>query len=366
MKRTSDNMHIDLKGMTIPELRVFMEAIGEPPYRATQIFYWLYNRGVSEFDSMTDLFRTLRARLAEVARIGSIAIVRTRVSSIDRTTKFLFRLSDGLTIESVLIPPNPKGYGEEGKRLTLCISTQVGCPLDCVFCATGSMGFQRNLTTGEIIDQVLHARRLSSKKITNLVIMGMGEPLLNYDNVMKAIDIISHERSIGISAKKTTLSTAGYVEYIKRMADERRKCKLAISLHSVDNRVRSTLMPITKKHTVEDILHAVEYYYKRTRQRITYEYILFDGINDCDVDITRLIAFVRRVPSKINLIPFHTIDFVHPKGFASSLHPTPAVRMEDFAQKLREANVTVIIRSSAGEDIEAACGQLAAVQKKDE
>ncbi len=366
MKRTPANIHIDLKGMTIPELRVFVETIGEPAYRAAQIFYWLYNRGVSEFDSMTDLSRTLRTRLAEVARIGSIEIVRTRISSIDRTTKFLFRLSDGLTVETVLIPPNPKGRGEEEKRLTLCVSTQVGCPLDCAFCATGSMGFQRNLTTGEIVDQVLHARHVASKKITNLVVMGMGEPLLNYDNVMKAVDIISHERSIGISAKKTTISTAGYVEYIKRMADEGRKCKLAISLHSVDNRIRSTLMPLAKKHTVEDILHSSEYYYKRTGQRITYEYILFDGINDRDEDITRLITFIRRVPSKINLIPFHTIDFVRPKGISTSLRPTPAGRMEEFARKLREANVTVFIRGSSGEDIEAACGQLVALQKKNE
>jgi 23S rRNA (adenine2503-C2)-methyltransferase len=273
----------------------------------------------------------------------------------------LFRLFDGLTIESVLIPYYRDN--EEG-RLTLCISTQVGCPLDCAFCATGSMGFKRNLTTGEIVDQVLRVRKLSSARITNLVLMGMGEPLLNYENTMKAVEIISHERSIGISAKKTTLSTAGYVENIKRMADEGRKCKLAISLHSVDNSVRSMLMPVTKKHSVNDILHAAEYYYAKMKQRITYEYIMFEGMNDRDEDLRRLIPFIRRVPSKINLIPFHAINFIHPRGVAGSLRPTPPDQIEEFAQQLREANVTVMIRSSAGEDIEAACGQLAAMQKK--
>ncbi len=364
MKHIPANKHVDLKGMSLSELRDFSESIGEPAYRATQIFYWLYNRGISEFDAMTDIPRVLRSRLAEVARIGSIEVGRKRVSPIDGTTKFLFRLADGLTIESVLIPQSTKDGGKGEKRFTLCVSTQVGCPLDCVFCATGSMGFKRNLTAGEIVDQVLHVRRLGENKITNLVLMGMGEPLLNYDNVMKAVEIISHERLIGISAKKTTLSTAGYVENIKRMADEGRKCKLAISLNSVDDRVRSTLMPVTKKHSVEDIHRAAEYYYEKTGQRITYEYILFEGINDRDEDINRLIRYIRRVPSKINLIPFHAIDFIHPEGFASSLRPTPVERMEEFAQKLREANITVMIRNNAGEDIKAACGQLAAAQKK--
>jgi 23S rRNA (adenine2503-C2)-methyltransferase len=362
MEREHDHMLVDLKGMTIPELRDFVKGIGEPAYRATQIFYWLYNRSISDFDSMTDLTRALRAQLAKVARIGSLELVRTRVSAIDRTTKYLFRLSDGLTIESVLIP---RSRVQEEERLTLCISTQVGCPLNCTFCATGSMGFTRNLTAGEIVDQVLSIRRLSPAKITNLVIMGMGEPLLNYENVMKAVEIISHERSVGISAKKTTLSTAGYVENIRRMADEGRKCKLAISLHSVDDRIRSMLMPITKKHSVEDILLAAEYYYKKTKQRITYEYIMLKGINDRDEDLLRLIPYIRRVPSKINLIPFHAIDFVHPVGAALSLQPTPPDQIEEFAQKLREAGITVMLRNSAGKDIEAACGQLAVREKND-
>lgn len=364
MKRTLDNSYRDLKGMNIPDLRDFMEQVGEPSFRATQIFYWLYNRGATGFDTMTDLSRALRAKLTGVARIGSIDILQTRISPIDKTRKIVFLLSDRLVIESVLIPQKVKDSRQEEKRLTLCVSTQVGCPLDCAFCATGTMGFKRNLTAGEIVDQVLRVRSLIPQKITNLVFMGMGEPLLNYDNVMKAIEIISHERSIGISAKKTTVSTAGYVGGIKRMADEGRKCKLAISLHSVDNGVRGSLMPLTKKHPVEEILQAADYYYKKTGQRITYEYILFAGINDRDEDIGKLIPSIRRVPSKINLIPYHSIDFVRPGISGRSLRPTPPDRMDEFAAGLRAAGITVTIRDSAGEDINAACGQLAAVRKK--
>jgi 23S rRNA (adenine2503-C2)-methyltransferase len=360
MEHEHNHRLVDIKGMTIPELREFVKRMDQPAYRATQIFYWMYNRAVTHFDSMTDCTRALRGKLAEVARIGSIELLRTRVSEIDGTTKYLFRLSDGLMIESVLIP---QSRVHADGRLTLCISTQVGCPLHCIFCATGSMGFARNLTAGEIVDQVLSVRRLSPVKITNLVIMGMGEPLLNYENVMKAIEIISHERSAGISAKKTTLSTAGYVEYIRRMADEGRKCKLAISLHSVDNTVRTMLMPLTRKHPVEDILAAAEYYYKKTKQRITYEYLMLKGINDRDEDLRGLVRYIRRVPSKINLIPFHAIDFVHPVGTALSLQPSSQDQIEEFARKLREAGITVMVRNSAGEDIEAACGQLAAGEK---
>ena len=352
----------DIQGMDLSDLKAFVESIGERPYRAAQLFYWLYNRGVSDFAAMTDIPMQLRSRLSETAFIGTIEPVRTRVSKSDGTAKILFKLSDGLTVESVLIPPGMKSNGEEGNRLTLCVSTQVGCPLGCVFCATGSMGFLRNLTSGEIAGQIFGARRMTRRKITNLVFMGMGEPMLNYENVMKSIDILSNENSVGISVKRTTVSTAGYVASIRRMADEGRKCKLAISLHSVDDAVRSKLMPITKKHPVAEILEAAQYYYRKTRRRITFEYILFRGINDTDKDATGLIRFARSVPSKINLIPFHSIDFMHPHGFGMELRPSTAARTEKFAQTLREANITVMVRSSAGEDIEAACGQLAVAE----
>ncbi len=350
---------IDLKGKTLEELKEFAKSIGEQPYKGIQLFYWIYNRGVSNFDEMTDLSKKLRLHLQELSTINSIDLELNRVSKTDKTTKYLFRLSDGLTIESVLIPPIPRTEGTEEKRLTLCLSTQVGCPVNCVFCATGAMGFQRNLSAGEIVDQLLAAQRISSKKITNLVFMGMGEPMLNYENVMNAIDIISHERSIGISVKKTTISTVGYVKAIRRLADEGRKCKLAISLHSTVDDVRSKLVPIAKKHLLRELLDAVEYFYKKTEQRITFEYIVFRGLNDRLEDASRLIKITRRIPSKINLIPFHPIDKINPTGFAAELRPSSSEQIEEFASVLREGHVTVMVRSNAGEDIEAACGQLA-------
>jgi 23S rRNA (adenine2503-C2)-methyltransferase len=313
--------------------------------------------------------------LASAASLDSLALERKSVSPTDGTTKFLFRLNDGLMIESVLIPSSDPESPEEdedeadvvpisGKRLTLCVSTQVGCPLDCKFCATGTMGFLRNLTTGEIVDQVIRAQRLADRRITNIVYMGMGEPMLNYDDVMKSIDIITDDRSLNIGAKHITVSTAGYADRIRQMADEGRKVKLALSLHSLDSEKRTNLMPITRKFSVEDLIEALDYYYRKTRRRPTFEYIPFDGYNDTDDDVKRFVKLSKRVPCKVNLIPFHSIAFTGISGFGASLRPTPKEKMERFAQALRKANITVMIRSSSGEDIEAACGQLAVEEKK--
>ncbi len=348
----------NLKGLTIDELRSFVEEIGQPSYRANQIFYWIYNRGATDFQRMTDLSKSLRERLNEIGYIENLKVITKQVSPRDHTMKFLFELFDGLKIESVLIPSNPNSNGEEN-RLTLCISTQVGCPLDCKFCATGTMGFERNLTTSEIVDQVLQARRESPRKITNLVYMGMGEPLMNYANVMKSVEIITNEQSMGISAKRITVSTAGWAEKIYQMADEQRKVKLAVSLHTLENKTRTDLMPINKKFDLEKLLAAVEYYYQKTKQRVTYEYILFEGINDCEEDIQKLTTLAKRIPCKINLLRFHSIEFTHPAGLAARLRPTSQRRMEQFVEALRAANITVMVRSNAGEDIDAACGQLA-------
>jgi 23S rRNA (adenine2503-C2)-methyltransferase len=192
--------------------------------------------------------------------------------------------------------------------------------------------------------------------------MGMGEPMLNYDNVMKAVEILNHDDSLNIGARHMTISTAGYADKIRRMADEGRKVKLALSLHSLDNAKRAQLMPITKKFSVEELMDAMEYYYRKTRFRPTFEYIPFDGFNDTDADAERLIKISRRFPCKVNIIPFHSIQFTHPSGFAATLRPSPRKRMEEFVEKLRKANLTVMIRSSAGEDIQAACGQLAVAE----
>lgn len=351
----------NLIGMTKEELCAFASGIGEPAYRGRQLFHWLYEAGATSFEAMTDLGKEFRLRLGETASVGAVSLARERRSKRDGTVKLLFALEDGLGIESVLIPPPSASReeedveGEEGGRLTLCVSTQVGCPLDCAFCATGTMGFTRNLSAGEIVGQVLAAGRLTRKKITNIVFMGMGEPLLNYDGLMKAAGLLSE--GAGIAPRRMTVSTAGRVAEIRRMADENRRMKLAVSLHSAVDATRTRLMPLNRKFGLRQLMEAVEYYYRKTKLRLTYEVILFDGVNDSPSDVARLVALARRVPSKINLIPFHTIGFTHPGGFAASLAPSP--RAAEIAAELRRARLTVMVRSSAGEDIEAACGQLA-------
>jgi 23S rRNA (adenine2503-C2)-methyltransferase len=358
----------NLKGLTQAELEEFAISIGEQKYRGKQLFDWLYMKEADSFPEMSSFSKSLREKLASSATIDSLKLIEQQVSKDDGTTKFLFELQDSKRIESVLIPPKTafksKDAAEEDEqqRLTLCVSTQVGCPLDCKFCATATMGFSRNLTAGEIVDQVIQAKTISGRKITNVVYMGMGEPMLNYDNVMKSIEIISV--GLKITARRITISTAGWAPMIRKMADENRKAKLAISLHTLDEKARTELMPINDKFSLDELLDAVRYYYKKMKERVTFEYILFDGWNDRDEDIRRLVKLSKSVPCKINMIPFHSIAFTHPSGLAARLNPTSPRRTEEFVRKLREAHVTVFIRSSAGEDIDAACGQLAVNNEK--
>ena len=353
----------NLIGLTRKELEEFAISIGDRKFRGEQIFDWLYAKKASSFAEMTSLSKSLRQKLESEATIDSLKLIERQESRTDGTVKVLFELSDGKRIESVLIPPrtafaSPEAtVEEEQKRLTLCVSTQVGCPLDCKFCATATMGFLRNLSPGEIVDQVLQAKKFSGKRITNLVYMGMGEPLMNYENVMKSVEIIS--TGMDIAARRITVSTAGWVPGIRQMADEKRKVKLAVSLHTLDDRARTTLMPVNKKFNVEALLESIEYYYRKAKQRVTFEYILFDGWNDREPDIASLIKLSKRIPCKLNIIPFHSIAFTHPSGIAAELHPLKARRTAEFVQRLRDANITVFMRSSAGEDIDAACGQLA-------
>lgn len=355
-----------LLGMSKEELADFAESIGEKRYRGTQLFGWLYSRGATSFETMTDLGKAFRSRLAESASIGTLQPVRHSVSDTDGTTKYLFAMADGLQIESVLIPPASafrRGEAdaekeEEQQRLTLCVSTQVGCPLDCAFCATGTMGFRRNLTAGEIVEQFLQARHLSHRKITNVVFMGMGEPLLNYGNVMTAAGIFSD--GLGVSGKRITVSTAGIAPKIRQMADEKQRPKLALSLHSAVEGTRALLMPITKKYGVASLREALEHYYRVTERRVTYEVIFFDGVNDTDAEVRALITFARHIPCKINVIPFHSIAFTGAGGMAARLRPSK--KQERIVERLRAQHLTVMVRSSAGEDIEGACGQLAIVE----
>jgi 23S rRNA (adenine2503-C2)-methyltransferase len=349
----------NLLGLTESELVDFVDSIGEPKYHGRQLFRWLYERGAQDFGSMTDLGKGLRERLHEEASIDRLTLVDSRVSPLDRTTKFLFALPGGQHIETVLIPPasafadTHAAAEEEQQRLTLCVSTQAGCPLDCVFCATATMGFQKNLTAGEIVDQVLQVRRITGRRITNIVFMGMGEPLLNYGNVFRAVDIMTG--GVGIAARRITVSTAGRADKILLMGREKRRVKLAVSLHSAVDRTRTALMPINSRYNVQTLIAALCEYYTATRRRVTYEYIFFDGINDTDEEVAALISVARQVPCKINVIPYHAIGINRPGTIA--LRPSP--RMKELVERLRRSNLTVMVRSNAGEDINAACGQLA-------
>ena len=348
----------DLKGLPVQELEAFLASIGEPRYRAKQVFGWIYKHRASSFAEMSNLPQALRERLSAVAGIGQVGVAARQESGADGTTKFLIRLSDGKSVECVLIPPRRESIDAE-TRMTLCVSTQVGCPLDCKFCATGTMGFERNLSAGEIVDQILTVQRLSTKPITNIVFMGMGEPMLNYANVMSSIDIISSEIGMAISPRRITVSTAGYADRIRTMADEGRKAKLALSLHSLDDAVRTKLMPVTKKHPVAELLDALEYYCRKTRKNVMLEYILFEALNDGEADIRKIARASRRFPCRVNLIPFHSIAFTKPRGIAASLKGASAESIARFARKLRDEGIPVFVRHSAGEDIDAACGQLA-------
>jgi len=351
----------NLLGLSREELARFAEHLGERPYRGNQVFAWLYERGATAFSSMSDLGKAFRECLEANATIQGIEHLTSQTSRHDTTSKFLFALEDGRRVETVLIPPRSAfrpgeaAHEDEQVRQTLCISTQVGCPLDCAFCATATMGFHRNLTVGEIVDQLLQVRRITGRRITNIVFMGMGEPLLNYDAVMKAVEIFA----LGprITARHITISTAGWVDGIRRLAGEPSRVKLAVSLHSAVDATRRELMPIGRRFPLPVLEEALLGYYRRTRRRVTFEVIFFDGVNDTAPEVGALLKLARRVPCKVNIIPFHSIAFAAPSGLGASLRPSP--RMDEIVEQLRQAHLTVMVRSSAGEDIDGACGQLA-------
>ena len=352
------NTKTNLKGLPLNELERFAVSLNEPKYRAGQIYQWLYRYRVNTFDEMTNLSQALREKLKEVAFIEQFSLVTSQTSKADGTIKYLFELSDGKKIETVLIPPRPTAVDAE-ERMTLCVSTQVGCALDCKFCATASMGLLRNLSAGEILNQFITAQAMSEKPITNIVFMGMGEPLLNYESVMTAVEILTDQNGIGIGSKRITISTAGHAVFIRKMADEDRKPKLAISLHSLRNDVRTELMPINKKFDVDELLSALEYYSRKTKKSVMLEYILFDGVNDTEADVQAIVKASKRFECRINLIPFHSIEFTNPQGISATLHGASAEGLQTFWKRLRVFDVTTFIRHSAGVDIDAACGQLA-------
>lgn len=354
---------VNLLGKSETELMEFFREIGEAPYRGKQLFGWIYKRQAENFEPITGFTKDLRSKLTEAAEIRYPEVVSTEESPTDGTLKLLLQLSDGYKIETVLIPREKSPEDAGSLRETVCVSTQVGCALDCKFCATGAMSFTRNLTPGEIISQVFIAQRYARKRVTNVVFMGMGEPLLNHQAVSTVIGILTDDRSVNIRAKAITVSTAGIADKIPLIAKEPVKFRLAVSLHSLDDAVRSMLMPINKKYGLEKLLPAVKDFYRLRRDRITFEYILFDGINDRDEDVARIAGLSGQIPLKINLLRYHPLDHLGKLGLhvdpaAMNLKPSP--RIEEFADALRERGISVFVRSNSGEDIDGACGQLAA------
>ncbi|MBU1709504.1 MAG: 23S rRNA (adenine(2503)-C(2))-methyltransferase RlmN [Proteobacteria bacterium] len=343
----------DLKNYTSKQLSFFVEKLGLPKYRAAQIFSWLYRPGFTDFSQMTDITKEVRALLAENAVIGSFSNY-TEESSKDGTVKYGFILDDGAVIESVLIP--------EDDRNTLCVSSQVGCAMKCAFCLTGTLGFTRNLTPAEIINQVTSVidkiranqsgQTLNSEKmINNIVFMGMGEPLLNFDNLIAAIEILTDQRGLDFSQRKITVSTCGIVPKIHELGDKT-NINLAVSLHATSDSVRNLLMPVNKKYPLKDLIEACRKFPLPKRRRIMFEYILLKDVNDSDDDARKLAQMLKGIPCKINLLPYNESGELPYKQPAQE-------RVDSFQQILWDAEYTVIVRSSRGSDISAACGQLA-------
>ncbi|MDE2484721.1 MAG: 23S rRNA (adenine(2503)-C(2))-methyltransferase RlmN [candidate division NC10 bacterium] len=336
---------IDLTGLSLEEMERFVADHGEPTYRGRQLFHWIYGRGVRTFAEMSDLPVTLRTRLAERATIGVLAPLGREVSG-DGTRKYLFGCTDGRQIEAVLIP-------DEG-RLTACLSTQVGCALACAFCLTGKMGFIRHLQAGEIVDQALALQRdlQPGERIGNLVLMGMGEPLHNYDATVKALSILAHPLGPAYPPRRITLSTVGLVPEIVRLGQSGLGVNLAVSLHAGTDELRDRLVPINRRYPLKELMAALRVYPLPPRRRITFEYVLIDGVNDRSEDARELARLLRGLRCKVNLLP---------------LNETPAIpfrrpsqeRVETFQRILKSAGILVTIRESRGLDISAACGLLA-------
>jgi len=336
----------DLANLSLPQLTEFLVGLGLPKYRGVQVFSWLYRPEINDFSQMTDLAKELRASLTEQA-----CFTWPRITAIERsqdgTVKFGFKLKDDNYIESVLIP-------EEGRN-TLCVSSQVGCAMACGFCLTGSIGFKRNLRPGEIVGQVVRVREWlpdnNPDGISNLVFMGMGEPLANFDNLLIALDILTEQRGLDFSERRITVSTCGLVPQIIELGHKTR-VNLAISLHTVDDAIRSRLMPINKKYPVADLLEACRNFPMPKRKRIMFEYILIKDLNDSESDAELLAQKLKGIPCKINLLPYNESQAMPYKRPSDD-------RIELFQNTLWNAGYTVLVRASRGSDISAACGQLA-------
>ena len=341
-------METDPRGLLPEEIAAVAQGMGEPAYRGEQIFSWIQSKAASSYDEMTNLGKALRARLEERLPLGKAEAVDVQESA-DGTKKFLFSLADGLRIESVLM----RHREETGHiRFTACLSTQVGCAMGCLFCATGGMGFQRNLTAGEIAGQALYMARTEGRPIDNAVYMGMGEPLLNEDAVKKSIEILHHPLGQNIGARRFTVSTCGIPEGIRRMADWDLDVVLAVSLHAADDETRSRLMPVNRRYPLKDLLDACRAYCAKTGKRITFEYVMIQGVNASRETAETLGRLLEGIMCNLNLIP------VNP-GAHPFVSPGRS-EQEMFIHALEKAGIPVVIRQERGGNILGACGQLAA------
>ncbi len=339
-----------IKALPLDELTARLAVLGEPGYRANQIVEWLYLRRVHDFSAMSNLPVALRERLAKEFDDQPLEVV-AKTGSHDTTQKFLFRLRDGQLIETVLIPASPALYGSAADRRTLCVSSQVGCAYGCKFCASGLDGWKRNLDADEIVDQLLAVEAASGERVNNIVFMGMGEPLANYENLLRAIAIINAPWGPGIGARHITVSTSGIVPRIRDLADQPLQIRLAISLHGATDSVRDQIMPINRKYPLAELLDACEYFRSKKKQKITFEYILIQGVNDSADDARELAKITRRLEAKVNVIPYNSVDGL------DWLRPSEP-EQDEFMAVLHRGAASATIRREKGHDIAAACGQL--------
>ena len=333
----------DIRSLSVDELKIEMESIGEKAFRAKQVYEWLHTKLADSFEEMTNLSKGLREKLDGAYRIPSVKMLERQVSSLDGTNKFLFQLEDGNVVESVLMRYK---HGN-----SVCISSQVGCRMGCKFCASTIGGLERNLLPAEMLGQIYQIQKISGERVSNIVIMGTGEPLDNYDKFVRFIRLVSDENGLNISQRNITVSTCGIVPNIKRLAEEGFQITLALSLHGSTQEKRKTLMPIANKYELSEVLDACDYYFEKTGRRISFEYSLVQGVNDRDEDARELIGILKPRNCHLNLIPVNPIkerDFQKPSRKSA----------EEFKNRIEKSGVNVTIRREMGSDIDGACGQL--------
>jgi 23S rRNA (adenine2503-C2)-methyltransferase len=337
----------DIRAVSKEELREFFVANGDKAFRGNQVYEWLWSKGAHSFEDMTNVSKTTRNMLENHFVINHIKVDKMQRSE-DGTVKNAVRLHDGLVVESVLIPTNT--------RTTACVSSQVGCSLDCNFCATARLKRMRNLEPAEIYDQVIaidkESRLYYNHPLSNIVFMGMGEPLMNYNNVMKAIEMITSDEGLGMSPKRITVSTSGVPKMIKKMADDEVKFNLAVSLHSAIDDIRSRIMPFSQSFPLADLRESLEYWYRKTKSKISFEYVVWKGINDDKASVDALVKFCKYVPCKVNLIEYNPID-------DGEFQQASEESINGYIKALEATGIVVKVRRSRGKDIDAACGQLA-------